>query len=324
MDLAPILQTPASLTVLIAPPAWGKTSLLLSLPKPWIFVSPLRALAEELAQRMKDEGHRVRILRARSDEAWKHFCANPNGILIATVETLPEKMPPNIVKRCFFVFDEFHLFLQWGESFRPILREALYSWMSQGVRALALTATLKTHERDELSGWSECALDHVTIVDVGNCQFLHRPKKVDRYSANAFIKRRIWLSALREEGRGMIFCRTRKEVQAWLKWFNYYQIPALGCVGGQVADFQKRLPTKEWSWIVATSALSHGVNLPSFKNVFITYNPLCSSMWLQMAARGGRRGEEFYVHTIDKLSLGEKVRQRLFDVWTRLRLYWHL
>lgn len=325
MDLSPFIQIPQSFTLFMAPPAWGKTSLLLGLPGAWVFVSPLRALAEELGERLKNEGYKVKILRQRGAKEWEQFSTDPSGILIATVETLPTTIPLHVRQKCFFVLDEFHLFLQWGESFRPILLEKFFAWAHQGLRFLALTATMKDREINEVKVWVSHSFDHIFIIDVGNNRFLRRPKKIIKYGFKTLrLQRLIVWHALQSEKRGIIFCRTRAEVARWHDWFLRQKITCLACVGGEVAAFREELKNKNSVWIVTTSALSHGVNLPSFSDVYITYDPKCSSMWLQMAARGGRRGEEFTVHTVGKLSLKTWLRVMCFDVLVRARLYLRL
>src|SRR5690606_34584057 len=149
---------------------------LLGLPGAWVFVSPLRALAEELGERLKNEGYRVKVLRRRGDEEWEKFCVNPQGILIGTVETLPSTIALHVRQKCFFVLDEFHLFLQWGESFRPILMEQFFAWANQGVRFLALTATMKAKELNEVKAWVSHSFGHIFILDGGNNRFLRSPK----------------------------------------------------------------------------------------------------------------------------------------------------
>ena len=60
MDLKELALHDNSMTLLIAPPAWGKTLMLISLLKTGrkiIFLSPLRALAEELYEKTKIRSH---------------------------------------------------------------------------------------------------------------------------------------------------------------------------------------------------------------------------------------------------------------------------
>lgn len=326
MSLSELIKIPATCTVFLAPPAWGKTTLLLDLPGPWIFVSPLRALAEEFAERVKVSGERVRILRSRSDEDWVNFCRNPRGVLVATPETLPGRLPANIQKKCFMVLDEFHLFLHWGETFRPLLREQLYAWANQKIPILGLSATLEESQMAELKQWQDFGFDHITIIDQGNMQFKNPPTWQSHYGQNfAALRRRLVWESVKADNSGIVFCKTRAQVKHWSEWFARRGLNCLACVGGEVESFRQKLATSERvQWIITTSALSHGVNLPSFKHVFIAYKPESNSLWLQMAARGGRRGESFHLHSMQKGSLKSQIKLCLFDMLIKFKLYWHL
>lgn len=325
MEIAHLLQTPSSLTLFIAPPAWGKTSLLLDMPGPWIFVAPLRALAEEFAERIKAEGRKVKILRRRNQKEWQSFAKNPQGILVATPETLPSHLPQIIVEKCVLVLDEFHLFQKWGEDFRPLLREQLYAWANLGARILGLSATVDKEQIGEVKRWRQHGFEQIIIIDIGNMRFKNPPKRILNYGKNrTALKRRVYWESRKNHNSGIIFCKSRWQVKLWQEWFELRRIPSLACVGGQVEQFRKNLAKQEkTAWIVTTSALSHGVNLPSFNHVFIDHKPDSHSMWLQMAARGGRKGEAFYLHAMEMEdnSVKQKLKIWTFDVLVRTQLY---
>ena len=323
MKIQPLLQMRSSLTIFIAPPAWGKTSLLLELDAPWIFVSPLRALAEEFAQRLTQLNRKVRILRKRNDHAWVEFAKNPQGILVATPETLPSHLPAKVISECVLVLDEFHLFQTWGEEFRPLLREQLYAWANLGARILGLSATIEVDQMSEIKAWLAHGFDFIFIIDLGNMRFKNAPEKIYRYGKNLLaMKRRIYWESKVTRSKGIIFCKTRHQVKHWIHWFSSQRLNALACVGGQVEGFRLELENNQnVQWIITTSALSHGVNLPSFDHVFIDHRPNLESMWIQMAARGGRKGEKFYLHCMDKSQIAEKIKIWCFDVLVRTHLY---
>jgi superfamily II DNA or RNA helicase len=52
-------------------------------------------------------------------------------------------------------------------------------------------------------------------------------------------------------------------------------------------------------FIIATTVLGHGVNLPLIKRVFFLYPVKNPDFWLQMVARGGRRGESYSVFALE-------------------------
>jgi superfamily II DNA or RNA helicase len=53
-------------------------------------------------------------------------------------------------------------------------------------------------------------------------------------------------------------------------------------------------------FIISTTVLSHGVNLPKIEKLFFTYKVENPDLWIQMVARGGRKGEEFQVFALEE------------------------
>ena len=104
---------------------------------------------------------------------------------------------------------------------------------------------------------------------------------------------------------------------------NRLGFKALGCVGGEVDQFLNSVKENEGSidCIFSTTTLSHGVNLPEIKKVFIDYEIKNYDFWLQMIGRGGRKGSEYQVysydlfHTTKKSRLKDKARILLADMF---------
>ena len=86
---------------------------------------------------------------------------------------------------------------------------------------------------------------------------------------------------------------------------------AIGCVGGEVEKFQTELKNSNGKidCIFSTIALSHGVNLPEIKKVFINYEVKNYDFWLQMVGRGGRQGSAYEVYCFDAFNMARK------DLW---------
>ena len=59
--------------------------------------------------------------------------------------------------------------------------------------------------------------------------------------------------------------------------------------------------------------MSHGVNLPEIKKVFINYEVKNYELWLQMIGRGGRQGSLYEVYSFDQFHLqeGQKIKNYL-------------
>jgi superfamily II DNA/RNA helicase len=100
-------------------------------------------------------------------------------------------------------------------------------------------------------------------------------------------------------GRTLIFCHHRHEVDRWCTQFTNKGIRAWGCKGGETREFSQRLLKEDLpDVIIATSCLSHGVNLPELKRVVLLDKQAPDWMIHQMRTRAGRRGEAFEVWTM--------------------------
>ena len=60
--------------------------------------------------------------------------------------------------------------------------------------------------------------------------------------------------------------------------------------------------------IFSTTTLSHGVNLPEIKKVFIDYEVKNFDFWLQMIGRGGRQGSDYQVYSTDEFHTTRRER----------------
>ena len=275
-DFTNILQTPSTFLLFLAPPAWGKTSLVIDLYKDFsgkvVFLSPLRALAEEFYKRTKEEGIRPRILKKRGDCPINNYEKERKSFLIATPETLDEKLW-NVFERerPLFIIDEFHLFYTWGEDFRPLLWETTMKIANIGSSIFALSATFNENIFKQCKHDFTVGVERAYWIDIGNQEFLYPPKSI---VFMGWWKKQVFRIILfhclrkRTEESYLVFCRYRYEVKRLVNLLQKEGINALGCVGGEVPVFQEALKKNHNSVIVATSCLSHGVNLPVFQKNF--------------------------------------------------------
>ena len=337
-NLATLLQRPSTFVLFLAPPASGKTTLILDLhgdyPGPLVFLSPLRALASEFHERACREGLKARILTKRGDLRPEDFLRKRKTLLVATAETLDEKLWDAFEKnRPLFVVDELHLFYSWGADFRPLLWETLMRIANTNLSLLGLSATVNRDIFRQCRIDFTLGMEEAYCIDCGNQQFLHPPEEIiftGRGGPRTF--RLIIGQCLAKEAKEcyLIFCQYRHEVKNLVALLKRQGIGAIGCVGGEVAQFQEAMKQQDPEVIVATSCLSHGVNLPEFQKVFIAYPVSSYDMWLQMAARGGRRGEGYRLYQCNKFSLSPfklsyySLRLLLFDLFYRFLLLWRL
>lgn len=299
---------------LIAPPAWGKTRLILDLLKKrkghFIFVSPLRALANEFYEATQKVYPNFCLTPGNNiKETLEDFSRLPNALLIVTPEQCSENLIEhisNISRKGLLIFDEFHLFSYWGESFRPRMREAFIDLCSLEWPSLGLTATM---DKNMLHRWEqELALqfEHLYALDVGNQTLINIPQKIHLFPRFLFknaLRRRFERELSKRKGTFLYFCRYRNQVDVAVRYYRARGLSVIGCKGGEVAlfcDELKRTPNPDC--IFATSALSHGVNLPAIEKIFFDGEIKNLDFWIQMVGRGGRKGESYEVFTYDDFS----------------------
>src|SRR5690606_2006907 len=99
----------------------------------------------------------------------------------------------------------------------------------------------------------------------------------------------------------LLFCKYRSEVEEYTKKYSQ-KYSLLSCVGGETKDFSLSLANSEAApkLIIATTCLSHGVNLPLIARIYFTYLVEDLDFYTQMVGRGGRKGEVFEVHCLEK------------------------
>jgi ATP-dependent DNA helicase RecQ len=259
-----------------APPASGKTYWMARFaqevgPRKVLFVSPLRALADECKR------------------------SSPPDLLVMTPEEWKIKKPPRDV----VIFDEFHLFFYWGDTFRERMWESFYELAHSAKLVVLLTATVSEEMKLEVSGFSS-HFDSVTWLDFGNRQLKYIPQR--------YVKapQRRWLMKMLENERPgeavrLVFCKYRDDVFQLEKHLSSLGFTCITCVGGESKFMQHRLEKIPYpDFIIATTVLSHGVNLPLIRKVFFLYETQNIDFWIQMVARGGRRGEKYQVFSLER------------------------
>lgn len=265
------------LLLLTAPPASGKTYLIQNLIQEWsevpLLISPLRALANEC------------LLR------WGASC------LVMT----PEEWMKKKTRTRLLILDEFHLYFYWGDTFRPAMWEAFYEMVESAELVILMTATLTLEMQAEIKNFS-CHFDQIHWLDHGNQQLKYHPTHYYQVYSSEWLENFI-LSSEWNKGVNLIFCAYREEVLRWEKKLKEKGYRVWTCVGGEAGLFSARVHTERPpQFIVATTVLSHGVNLPAISRIFFLYSVDNLDFWIQMVARGGRRGEDFEVYALENPS----------------------
>lgn len=294
-----------SSVLFLAPTGWGKTTLLLELTKKSsksiVYLSPLRALANEFYIRSLEYGLRSFAPKTKKELNQSMRAGIDFKLYILTAELLDDRAVETLLADKIIVFDEFHLFYYWGQTFRPKLLEIYDIVAMVGLPALLLTATASEEVR---SFWEESARfqENRILMNLGNQKIKKEPKRF------FFVLKKQWaLSHLEVAPPGvkLVFCQYRKEAKQLAQQFRLKGYSTLSCVSGEVEQFQKELSDKERrvekiDYIFCTSTLSHGVNLPEIACLYILYKVGNLDLWLQMAGRAGRRGEDFLLVSADR------------------------
>ncbi len=274
----------------IAPPAWGKTKKIMELvhsgEEEFLFISPLRALAIEVQSK----------------------CSVLNTVLPEEILNYDWENISNVKPNLIVIWDEIHLMLRWGESFRPAYLEAWYGFCVSGLRGIGMTATLDAEVKDFLLSTLKHSHEYLLIGDAGNFSFHNKEIK---YFLGPQSWREELIPSLKET---IIFCPHRHDVDHWVEVLEMQEIRSWGCKGGETKAFQERLSIESPpDIIVATSCLSHGVNLPKLKRVVLLDESAPWWMLHQMQTRAGRRGGEFEVwSSLKHPNVSMKMRMNAF------------
>ncbi len=274
VERVPVLKVffMTQLLLLTSPPASGKTFWIRSFAeaseKEILVISPLRALADECRIHWKEK------IQVMTPEEW-----------------MLKKIIPDVV-----IFDEFHLLYYWGDSFRPVLWDVFLTLSLEAKLVIGLTATLSENMREEVGLLSD-GFEEILWKDFGNQELKNKPEIYLRLNQNLIQD---FLIHLPVKGTTLVFCEFREEVLEWEKKLGKRGHTVWTCRGGEAGAFGERVRRENPpDFIICTTVLSHGVNLPEIERVFLMYPVENKDFWIQMVARGGRKGEAFRVFALE-------------------------
>ncbi len=289
-----------------APPGWGKTyKILKSLKesqKTFCFIFPLRALCEEVFRSALE--FRIKTINYRKSEEYSDMEIENAQLFIMT----PEQLNTDILdlENTIFILDEFHLFYYWGQTFRERLLDCLHELSSTQVPLIMLSATIS----EELFTLIKPDLDfnyhNIYKLDFGNQSLKNIPTQIYFYPRlNNWLLDDLFYSP--SNGTKLVFCAFRNQVKELAQDLSQRGFNVLSCVGGEAREFTDKLSTaQKLDFIVATSVISHGVNLPNISEIYFTYKVENLDFYIQMLGRGGRAGEGFSVHTLNSNYFNKK------------------
>ena len=289
---------------LVLMPTGGGKSLCYQLPamvRPGvgIIVSPLIALMDNQVTALQQLGVDAAFLNStlkedeRKDVARRLYAGEIQLLYIAPERLLMQgtlqflgQFPVSII-----AIDEAHCVSQWGHDFRKdylglhVLKDHFAN-----VPVMALTATADSRTREEIIKRLELSNPRCLI------EGFDRPNI--RYSVKIKLdakKQLLDFLASRKGESGIVYCLSRKKVEAtavWLREQGYDALPYHAGLPAEVrARHQARFLREDGVIIVATIAFGMGIDKPDVRFVVHLDLPKSMEAYYQETGRAGRDGE---------------------------------
>ena len=192
----------------------------------------------------------------------------------------------------FVAVDEAHCISQWGHDFRPEYRQlARLRSVFPDIGIHAYTATATARVRRDIAS----QLDLREPVElVGS---FDRPNLVYRVLARANVKRQLIEILSRHRGQaGIIYCTSRREVDALSSWLREHDVRALpyhaGLSDEERGRNQDAFLEEDADVIVATVAFGMGIDRSDVRFVVHAGAPQSLEHYQQESGRAGRDGLE--------------------------------
>jgi ATP-dependent DNA helicase RecQ len=201
----------------------------------------------------------------------------------------------NLLAGCavrFVAIDEAHCISQWGHDFRPEYRQlGTLRTLLPNISIHAYTATATARVRRDIAA----QLGLITPLElVGS---FDRPNLVYRVLARANLKQQLLDILSRHRGQaGIIYCTSRREVDALAAWLREKNVRALPYHAGLSDDERSRhqdaFLEEEADVIVATVAFGMGIDRSDVRFVVHAGAPQSLEHYQQESGRAGRDGLE--------------------------------
>ena len=289
---------------LVLMPTGGGKSLCFQIPamiRPGtgIVISPLIALMHDQVSALQESGINAAFLNSSQDkyeqQQVEHDLRNNriDLLYIAPERLLTERMLNLLMETeiSLFAIDEAHCVSQWGHDFRKEYQQ-LYILHERfpNVPRIALTATADLRTRDEIV--------HQLRLDDAR-QFINSFDRPNiRYAINEGqnAREQLWrfISNEHPEDTGIVYCLSRKKVEATAAWLTDKGRTALPYHAGLATEtrelHQQRFLREEGIIIVATIAFGMGIDKPDVRFVAHLSLPKSIESYYQETGRAGRDG----------------------------------
>jgi len=265
-----------------------------------VVVSPLIALMQDQVDALQQLGIKAAFLNStlssfERQDVEESLLKGELQMLYVAPERLLNEQTLSLLNQCkiaLFAIDEAHCVSQWGHDFRPeYQRLSVLPERFPDIPRIALTATADKRTRAEII--QQLRLNqagvYVNSFDRPNISYTISEGQNARDKLLKFIQDK-------HEGKaGIVYCLSRKKVEATAEWLSDRGLTALpyhAGLGVEVrAQNQKRFLREDSVIIVATIAFGMGIDKPDVRFVAHLSLPKNIEAYYQETGRAGRDGD---------------------------------